>query len=36
MLPELPDASMETRKPIGCSQKTAGLKPGRYKNEFSE
>ena len=32
MLPELPDARMETRKPIGCSssppEKDAGLKPG--------
>jgi hypothetical protein len=31
MLPELPDARMETRKPIGCSSlppgKDAGLKP---------
>ena len=40
MLPELPDASMETRKPIGCSSlppgKIAGLQPGIYINEFSE
>lgn len=32
MLPELPEAKMETRKPIGCSSlppgKTAGLNPG--------
>jgi hypothetical protein len=28
MLPELPDASMETRKPIGCSPvRAASLKP---------
>jgi len=27
---------MDTRKPIGCPQKTAGLKPGTYTNKFSE
>jgi hypothetical protein len=36
MLPELPDARMDIRKPIGCPQKTAGLKPGAYTNKFSE
>jgi hypothetical protein len=36
MLPELPDARMDTLKPIGCPQKTAGLKPGTYRNKFSE
>ena len=34
MLPELPDAKMDTRNPIGCPQKTVGLKPGGYTNNF--
>jgi hypothetical protein len=40
MLPELPDASMETRKPIGRSlaiaPKTAQQLPCSATNEFSE
>jgi len=38
MLPELPDARMETRKPIGCSslppEIDAGLKPGATQSNF--
>ena len=37
MLPELPDASMDTRKPIRCPQKTAGLRrlrPALQQNNF--
>ena len=38
MLPELPDARMETRKPIGCSSlppgKDAGLNPALQNRIF--
>jgi hypothetical protein len=39
MLPELPDASMDTRKPIAHSSPEKNLKPeglSYSKNEFSE
>jgi hypothetical protein len=38
MLPELPDASMDTRKPIAHSspEKAQASKPELQQNEFSE